>query len=83
MEAGQQQQDDGGKVALPIGQLAMIVEQLQRRNSDLIAHISHNQTSRDPAKLNENVRLLRELDLNLHKVRVLLHSNGTTCFNLR
>lgn len=56
-------------MALPIGQLVMIVDQLQRRNSDLIAHISHNQTSRDPAKLNENVRLLRELDLNLHKVR--------------
>jgi hypothetical protein len=80
MEAGQQQVD-GGKVVLPIGQLAMIVDQLQRRNSDLIAHISHNQTSRDPAKLNENVRLLRELDLNLHKVHVPSY-DGTSSFNL-
>jgi hypothetical protein len=57
-----------GKVVLPLGQLTMIVDQLQRRNQQLIARIAEIQASRDPLQLNGNVQLLRELDGNLHKV---------------
>jgi hypothetical protein len=54
----------------------MIVDQLQRRNQQLIARIAEIQASRDPLQLNGNVQLLRELDGNLHKILALYQEFG-------
>lgn len=65
--------------ARPLGRMVEEVDQLLRRNTEIIAAVTNNQAARDPAKLNvDNVRLLQELDVNLDKVRV--GSSGSSFF---
>jgi len=65
-------------VYLPVSQMVVTVERLLQRNAEIIATTSRNQNARDEARMaDENVRLLQELDANLHQILMLYRELGS------